>query len=43
MYKIENNLRKWEKVDVKYIEKSTQEEIENVLQDEDGDYIFWYK
>ena len=43
IYKIEDNLRKWEKVDVKYIEKNTQEEIDNVLQDEDGDYIFWYK
>ncbi len=41
-YKIENNLRKWEKVDVKYLEKGTEQELDNILQDEDGDYIFWY-
>lgn len=41
-YKIENDLRKWNKVDVKYIEKLTEEKLEEILQDEDGDNIFWY-
>ena len=42
-YTIKNELRNWEKVDVKYIEKHTNESILETLQDEDGDYIFWYK
>lgn len=42
-YRIENNLRKWNKVDVKYVEKHTQETLEDLLQDEDGDYIYWYQ
>lgn len=43
IYTIKNELRNWEKVDVKYIEKHTNESILETLQDEDGDYIFWYK
>jgi CRISPR-associated protein Cas5t len=43
VYTIKNELRNWEKVDVKYIEKHTNESILETLQDEDGDYIFWYK
>ena len=43
VYTIKNELRNWEKVDVKYIEKLTNESILETLQDEDGDYIFWYK
>lgn len=42
-YKIENDLRKWNKVDVKYVERHTQECLEEVLQDEEGDYIYWYQ
>ena len=42
-YQIEKDLRKWNKVDVKYIEKHTQECLEEVLQDEEGDYIYWYQ
>ncbi len=42
-YQIENNLRKWNKVDVKYVEKHTKECLEEVLQDEEGDYIYWYQ
>lgn len=41
-YTIQKNLRKWNKVDVKYTEKHTEQGVEEVLQDEDGDYIFWY-
>lgn len=41
-YKIENDLRKWNKVDVKYVEKHTEQGLEEVIQDEEGDYIFWY-
>lgn len=43
VYTIKNELRNWEKIDVKYIEKHTNESILETLQDEDGDYIFWYK
>ena len=42
-YKIEKDLRRWDKVDVKYVEKHTKECLEEVLQDEDGDYIYWYQ
>lgn len=39
-----NNLRKWEKVDVNYVEKDSEEMIlEDVPVDEDGDAIFWMK
>lgn len=41
-YKIENDLRKWNKVDVKYVEKHTEQGLEEAMQDEEGDYIFWY-
>lgn len=43
VYTIKNDLRIWNRVNVKYIEKSMEQEVDNVLQDEDGDYIFWYK
>ena len=42
-YTIENNLRKWEKADVKFIEKNTNSGMEQIKVDEDGDYIFFYK
>lgn len=41
-YTIKNDLRKWEKVDVKYVEKHTNIDLEEALQDEEGDYIFFY-
>lgn len=41
-YKIDKNgLRKWDKVDVKYLEKN--EWIQNCIKDEDGDIILFYK
>ena len=43
VYTIENNLRKWNKVDVKYVEKHTNGFLSETLQDCDGDYVFWYK
>ena len=41
VYTIKNDLRQWHKVDVKYIEKHTKESLEEVFQDEDGDFIYW--
>lgn len=43
VYTIEDNLRKWEKVDVKYVEKGSAIVDEKLLIDEDGDYIFFNK
>lgn len=42
-YKIEDDLRKWKKIDVKFVEKGTNQSIPNGLKDEDDDFIFWYK
>lgn len=42
-YTIENDLKKWNKIDVKYIEKHTNNFLEEVLQDEEGDYIYFYQ
>lgn len=42
-YQIQNNLRKWKKVDIKYIERHTNQGIRKVVTDEDGDYIFFYE
>ena len=36
------DIRKWDKVNVKYVEKYTNESIEEILQDEDGDNIYFY-
>jgi len=41
-YKIKNDIRQWNKVNVKYIEKNTNKSVEEVLQDEDGDNIYFY-
>ncbi len=41
-YKIVDDIRKWDKVNVKYVEKSTNEAIQQVKQDEDGDNIYFY-
>lgn len=44
VYKIdEKNLRRWAKTDVKYIEKDSNETVQDVLEDEDGDLIIFYK
>lgn len=42
-YQIVDNLRKWDKVNVKYIERHTNKGLEEVLQDEEGDYIFFFE
>lgn len=41
-YKIENDLRKWNKVDVKYIERNQNKGLREIAEDEDGDFIYWY-
>ena len=41
-YKIQDDIRKWNKVNVKYVEKYTNQHIEEILQDEDGDNIYFY-
>ncbi len=41
-YVIKNDLRKWEKIDVVYVERHTNEGLDSVLEDEDEDYIFFY-
>ena len=41
-YVIENNLRKWKKVNVKFVEKHTNTGLDNIDKDEDGDYMFFY-
>ena len=41
-YTIQNDLRKWKKVDVKYVERHSYIDLDEALQDEDGDYIFFY-
>lgn len=43
-YTIENDLRRWNKVNVKFIERHTDNILdENVEADEDGDFMFFYK
>ena len=42
-YKIVNDLRKWNKVDVKYIEKHTSNKLDEVEIDEGGDNMFFYE
>lgn len=42
-YRIKDNLRDWDKVNVKYVEKNTNQFINETKQDEDGDNIFFYK
>lgn len=41
-YTIEKELRKWKKVDVKYAEKNTNQFVNETIQDEDGDNIYFY-
>ena len=42
-YVIKDELRRWDKVDVKYVEKSEDNSIYEIEKDEDGDFIFFYK
>lgn len=39
----ENALRKWQKVDVNYIEADSNTFLRDIYQDEEGDGIFWMK
>lgn len=41
-YKIKNDLRCWNKVNVKYVEKNTNKSLYSSLIDEDGDYLYFY-
>ena len=41
-YTIKDDIRKWNKVNVKYVEKHTNAGILYCLQDEDNDYIYFY-
>ena len=43
-YIVKNDLRVWEKIDVKYVEKnSSTEQVEDVYVDEDNDLIYFMK
>ena len=41
-YTIQEDIRKWNKVNVKYVEKHTNQHLDEILQDEDGDNIYFY-
>ena len=41
-YQIKDDLRQWNRVNVKYVERHTNQGIYNTLEDEDGDYIYFY-
>lgn len=41
-YQIKDELRQWNKVDVKYVEKHTNQDVKKALRDEDGDNIYFY-
>lgn len=41
-YTIQDDIRKWNKVNVKYVEKHTNQHLDEILQDEDGDNIYFY-
>lgn len=41
-YTVKKDLRKWDKVNVKYVEQNTNQYIESTIQDEDGDNIYFY-
>lgn len=42
VYKIKDDIRCWDKVNVKYVEKNTNNFVYEAKQDEDGDYIYFY-
>ena len=41
-YTVIDGIRQWDKVDVKYVEKHSNVSVSKVLQDEDGDNIYFY-
>lgn len=41
-YKIEDGIRVWDKVNVKYVEKNTNKSIYEIIKDEDGENIYFY-
>lgn len=41
-YKIKDEIRVWDKVNVKYVEKYTNQNIYETIKDEDGDNIYFY-
>lgn len=41
-YQIKENIRQWNKVNVKYVERNTNQGVYKALQDEDGDNIYFY-
>lgn len=41
-YKIKDDIRQWNKVDVKYVEKHTNKSVYKTIEDDDGDYIYFY-
>lgn len=41
-YQIKDDIRSWNKINVKYVEKHTNQGICEAKQDEDGDYIYFY-
>lgn len=41
-YQIKDDIRQWNKVNVKYVEKNTNNGINKTIRDEDGDYIYFY-
>ena len=41
-YQIKDDIRQWNKVNVKYVEKRTNQGIYKTIKDDDGDYIYFY-
>lgn len=41
-YHIKDDIRQWDKINVKYVEKHTNKSIHKTTQDEDGDNIYFY-
>lgn len=41
-YHIKDDIRQWNKINVKYVEKHTNKNIHKTIQDEDGDNIYFY-
>ncbi len=42
-YTKENETRKWNKVDVTYVEQENNIQLRTAIQDKDGDFIYFYK
>lgn len=43
IYEIKDGIRKWNKVNVKYVDKYTNQTIWNAYQDEDGDNVYFFQ